>query len=166
MNKHALRGFSFGMIFAVSMIGTYFYYFEKPNHKKVDVISAKNQLQKHGYIVLTDDEYKKTEKMLADKKSSSTENQAKKEVVNQSSDTSLNNNMDEKKYHLNVVSGMGSNEIAKLLAEQKMIDNEKEFDQFLITHHYQTKIQLGIYELSNKMSYQQIADLITKSTKK
>lgn len=59
MNKCSLKGFSLGMIFTVGMIGTYYYFFDQPDQKSFNDVTAKKQLEKLGYTVLTANEYKK-----------------------------------------------------------------------------------------------------------
>lgn len=160
MNKQGLRAFAFGIIFTVSILGTYYFNYANESQAKFDETAAKKQLQKKGYIVLTDAEYQNMEKRLTGSHSAATKAKDQKAVNSQ------NNHANESKistYTLKVASGMSSGEIAKLLEEHKIIENGDEFGQFLVAHQFQTKIQLGTYRLTNQMDYQEIAGLITKS---
>ena len=57
---------------------------------------------------------------------------------------------------------MTSSEIAAKLAQNKIVMDEEDFAEYLIKNDYQTDIQLGSYSLTNRMSYDQIAKMITK----
>jgi hypothetical protein len=157
MNKRGIQAFSFGIIFTVSVLGSYYFYVEKSNVQTIS--EAKSLLKSKGYTILTHAEYQQLKvKKTSQSKSTITpqkKEQPKKQPVTQ--------NTNEKTYQLNVTAGMASGEIAKLLAENKMIENAMEFEQYLITHHYETKVQLGTYNLTNKMDYEQLAKIITKS---
>lgn len=59
MNKGSLKGFSLGMIFTVAIMGSYYYYFDQPDQKSFNKVTATKQLEKMGYTVLTANEYKK-----------------------------------------------------------------------------------------------------------
>ena len=65
-------------------------------------------------------------------------------------------------FQLEVESGMTSSEIATKLAQNKIVEDEEDFAEYLIKNGYQTDIQLGSYSLTNRMSYDQIAKMITK----
>lgn len=157
MNKQGLRAFSLGILFAVCLLGTYYYNFSKANIKTIDAGSAKSLLQKNGFIVLTSDEYKKLQTAKADKKENSLITKAKNNDShkNQPTDNTV-------AYHLKVASGMNLSEISSLLVQNKIIENGAEFTQYLIAHHEDSKIQLGTYTLTNKMDYTQITKNITK----
>jgi CRISPR/Cas system-associated protein endoribonuclease Cas2 len=151
MNKHILRAFSVGMIFTVSASAAYDFHFAKKEPQKITVSAAKQILNNEGYVVLKKAEYKKIIKKPAIQKT---------EETNINSDTP---NKDEINYQLSIEKGMSSSQISALLAAAKIIDDNKAFAEYLISNNYQTKIQLGTYNLTNKMGYEQIAKMITKS---
>lgn len=158
MNKRNIRAFSFGIIFAVSLLGSYHFYFDSDRFSEKD---AKHFLKDRGYKVLTNEEFNKLTKTVQEK-----ETKGSRPVKEKPSD-------DEEKsgdsgdpviiYRLEVKSGMNSEEIAIQLAANKIIADQKDFEQFLESNGYNTKIQLGIFELTNKMSHEEIANIITKS---
>lgn len=156
MNKQGIRAFSLGMIVAICLLGTYYYYFAQENLKIVDAQSAKSLLQKSGFIVLSSDEYKKLQTAQSNKNEKSSTNQTKNNNFNKNQSTTVT-------YHLKVAPGMNLSEIASLLVQEKIIDNNVEFTQYLTVHHDDSKIQLGSYTLTNKMDYEQIAKIITKA---
>ncbi|MDP4085218.1 MAG: aminodeoxychorismate lyase [Bacillota bacterium] len=162
MNKRGLRAFSFGIIFTISMLGSYYYTFNKQPVNQLNQKNAKALLQKNGYVILSESEFSKIKKNTVPNKAvpkrSETQNSKKQQVTPPPNPTTSNVT-----YRLQVVSGMTSEEIAHILAEQKIIENEREFQSYLITHNYHTKVQLGSYDLTNKMDYSQIAKTITKT---
>lgn len=157
MNKRGIQAFSFGIIFTVSLLGSYYFYFEKSNVQTIN--EAKSLLKSKGYTILTQVEYQQ----LKEKKTSQIKSTITPQKKEQSKKQTVTQNTDEKAYQLQVTTGMASGEIAKLLAENKIIENAMEFERYLITHHYETKVQLGTYSLTNKMDYKQLAKIITKS---
>ncbi|MBS4173542.1 endolytic transglycosylase MltG [Bacillus sp. FJAT-49736] len=66
------------------------------------------------------------------------------------------------KYHLSITSGMTPEKIGSRLKTGGIIKDKKKFVQYLIDHRYHNKIQIGEYELTNKMSFAEIAKTITK----
>lgn len=157
MNKLGLQAFSIGIIFAVSLMGSYYYYFNKPAKTQLNQNSAATFLQKKGYIVLSKAEYNKMKKKAVSKISSP--KNTKNEVLN---NKNSHNSTTIQSYRLQIVSGMTLGEISHILAEQKIIENEGQFQQYLTSHDYETRIQPGSYELTNKMDYVQIARTITR----
>jgi hypothetical protein len=157
MNKQGIRAFSLGIIFTVSVIGSYYFYFNNQSGPS-NFSQTKSLLEKKGYTVLTKTEYQKL-----NEKNKQPQKQTKVQFKNQHNNQTTTQENDNKTYHLQVIAGMSSGEIANLLAEQKIIENAGEFQQYLTNHHYETKVQLGSYDLTNKMDYEQIAKIITKS---
>lgn len=66
-------------------------------------------------------------------------------------------------YQLEIVSGMTSNEIATILAQNQVVQDEAAFAHFLIKHNYHTALQLGSFPVTNQMNFEQIANMITKN---
>lgn len=158
MNKQGIRAFSFGIIFTISIIGSYYFYFNQPSKSQIKLSSAKQLLQKNGYVILSKKEYKK----VINKQASESAKSGGLKI--QKSPTQTSDNVPSvRTFHLQIVSGMTSEDIGHILAVQKIIENEGEFQQYLISHQYHTKIQLGSYDLTNKMDYEQIAKTITKN---
>jgi hypothetical protein len=158
MNKRGIQAFSLGIIFTVSILGSYYFYFDKSSDQP-NISEAKNFLKSKGYTILSQTDYQK----LKEKSTSQTKNTSSNQKQEHSKNQAVTENNNEKTYQLQVTSGMASGEIANLLAEYKIIENTTEFEQYLITHQYETKVQLGTYNLTNKMDYKQISKIITKS---
>ena len=60
--------------------------------------------------------------------------------------------------------GSDSMTVANSLEKAKIIDNAKAFNDFLVETGYASKIKIGEYEIDEKMTFQQIAETITKKT--
>jgi hypothetical protein len=169
MNSRGIRAFSLGIILSVSTIGSY-YYLANAKDMKISDGAAKAQLTNKGYVILTSEEYKKIKQQATEGKDVTQPEITKNEEKGESPPAPIGGEPvqaeKEKKvivYNLEVGSGMSSGEIADLLAANKIIESQREFRQFLISNKYQTNIQVGTFELTNEMSYQQIAKIITKN---
>lgn len=159
MNKGGIRSFSLGILFAVSIIGAYYYFFDKQIPKQFDAGNAKALLQQKGYVILTANEYDK----LSQKGMSSQPNKVKGPASQlKKSNAGQSNPTMETSYQLKVLPGMNPSEIAQLLYDHHVINNEKEFETFLTSHKLETKIRVGVYNLTNNMDDAQIADILTK----
>ncbi|MGM8214116.1 hypothetical protein ACLIA0_00925 [Bacillaceae bacterium W0354] len=73
-----------------------------------------------------------------------------------------NNDEGNREIILTISRGMTSIDISNVLFENNIIDDADRFNQFLEQNGYSRKIQLGEYEVSDKMSDEQIANIITK----
>ncbi|MBR3118737.1 MAG: hypothetical protein IKF29_05800 [Oceanobacillus sp.] len=65
-------------------------------------------------------------------------------------------------YTLTISPGMASSDISALLAEQNIIDNASEFNSYLDEHEYSLHVQIGTFEVSNDMSFYEIAERIAR----
>ncbi|KON87046.1 hypothetical protein AF332_09625 [Sporosarcina globispora] len=159
MNKRNTRAFAFGILIAVIAFATAYFSNkpEQPENRKIDENSAKEYLQANGYIVLTDEEYTLLQQTKpedpANENKEEKEEPAEEETEEASSEV----------YQLTIESGMTPGEIAAQLEKVKIIDQAADFGNYLEEYRYSKKIQLGTFELTNKMSYKDIAKIITKS---
>lgn len=154
MNKRSIRSFAFGIFFAVSFIGASTHIFEEKSETTVK--EAKALLKKEGFITISEEEY---ENLKAKKEEAVEEPKDKVEPPTQEQETE---NL-ATQYELEIVSGMNTSEIARILEEAHIIDDEQDFEQFLIEHDYNTKVQIGVFDLDSEMDYEEIAKKITKS---
>ncbi|WP_442594937.1 hypothetical protein [Neobacillus sp. D3-1R] len=162
MNKRSVRAFSLGIILAVSLLGWFYFNLDqKPKEKNLTVQDAKKMLESENYLIFSSKEYEADKaKTIADtieknkQEWKQSTKEAKKEPATQK--TTI-------RYHLEVVSGMTSNDIVDRLYEAEIIKDPDEFQHFLDDHQYSTKIQLGVFEVTSDMSLEQIAKIITKS---
>lgn len=63
---------------------------------------------------------------------------------------------------ITVTRGMGSQNVARLLQDAGIVESATDFDSYLIKNGYANRIEVGTYEFTNNMSYQQIADELVK----
>lgn len=170
MNKYSIRSFAFGILVTVCLIGLVYFGQDNNIKGKNNIEVSKTLLEKSGFVVISKSEYtnlqnktsKQSEVIQKDEKKKekvATQELVKKEGKND--EVPVEDNLIN--YQLEVVSGMTSNEIAKILADQKIVEDEAAFANYLAENGYQTKIQLGSYSLTNKMNAEQIAKMITKS---
>ncbi|MRG86595.1 hypothetical protein GH754_09655 [Salinibacillus xinjiangensis] len=71
------------------------------------------------------------------------------------------NSEEPKTITIEVTPGMMINEISSKLAEEGIIDNETEFEQYLEENDYARLIQIGTFEIQSGMSHNEIAEVLT-----
>lgn len=169
MNKRSVRAFAFGLFFAVAFIGASGLIFEEESD--ITVKEAKAFLKKEGFVTLSKDEYnslkeEKSEQEVKEEKPAETKEQTEPPPeVEQEEKVEEPESEKEKviQYNLEITSGMYVSEIARKLVEAKIIADKNDFEQFLMDHDYNTKVQIGVFELNSSMGYEEIAKIITKS---
>ncbi|MFD2446066.1 hypothetical protein ACFSO7_19080 [Bacillus sp. CGMCC 1.16607] len=162
MNNRAFRSFGFGILFSVSIIGTSYLVLDKQSEKtEVTVEDAKNTLKKADYQVYTTKEFEEVKKEIR----AQIEKETKENQAQNKNKAKLNNSPQKTMitYHLEIVSGMTSQDIVDRLSKAKLVKEPEKLQNYLDEHHYSTKIQLGVFELTSEMSFEQIAKTITKS---
>ncbi|NEY20030.1 endolytic transglycosylase MltG [Bacillus ginsengihumi] len=148
MNKQTTRAFAFGLLIAALLILAC-----QP------LFSTNTSHVKKGYLVIKKSEYDQLQKqnqqlaaknkqLLSQTSKKASETKKHKEIV---------------RYHLSVTKGMTTMDISKRLKTGEIIKDEKQFSQYLIAHDYQKQLQIGEYDLTNQMSFEQIAKMITKT---
>lgn len=65
-------------------------------------------------------------------------------------------------FTLSITSGMTSNKVADILAAQGLVDSAYEFNMYLHEHGYSSKLRVGSYEIKSGMSYEEIAEILTR----
>lgn len=58
--------------------------------------------------------------------------------------------------------GMGSHEVAAILKDAGIIDDSADFDTYLNSNGYSTRIEVGDYNLSPDMTYEELAKTLTQ----
>jgi len=168
MNRIHLRAFALGIVFSTSLLGTYYYFFD--NQHEATKLSDEEliaQVENDGYKVVKKDEYNELEKKAAEAEKA--ENTEQKEDTEKVETTTESEEKAEEKadpiteYKLSIISGMQTSEIASILKDAAIVDDAMNFEQYLISTGYHTKVQIGEFTLKSDMSYEQIAKIITKS---
>ncbi|MDF1510556.1 hypothetical protein PZE06_20700 [Robertmurraya sp. DFI.2.37] len=147
MNKHTLRAFALGIIFAVVVL--HFTVLER--EPEIPINSAKERMTEAGFVVLTKEELNDLEKkqMEPPAEEVKTDQETPSEEL--------------KQITLEIKLNMSTKKIADMLADGQIIENATEFEQYLIEHGYHTKVQIGSFELNSEMTYEEISKIITKN---
>jgi hypothetical protein len=168
MYKNTVRAFSLGIVFSVSILGIGFFSLEEPG-KETTLAEAKKVVEKEGYTILTNKDYENMKNAAALAKKTSSLDETSKKEENQATPPQKQSTKSEEKsketitYTLEIQSGMNTEEIARTLMDASIIDDDKDFEQFLTDEGYSTIVQVGTFELNNNMTYDEIARSITKS---
>ncbi|MFB6465808.1 aminodeoxychorismate lyase [Cytobacillus sp. Hz8] len=157
MNKQSLRAFSFGIFFTVCIIASYYYLFHHEN-KTLSASDAISFLKEKNYVILTKEKYDDLVK-----NQSSTKPKSENAQKNSTKQKTATNKKKEITYQLVITSGMSSEEIATILENQGIIEDKAKLTNYMSEHDYSTKIQLGKFPLTDQMSLEQIAKIISKS---
>lgn len=162
MNKRSLRSFGIGILFSVSILGAAYFSTYEVQKKDITIEEAKKKLKKENYLVYSEQEFESVKKEIVTK--------VEKEKIEATEQKKKEQNTDETSkpktiitYHLEVTSGMTSNDIVDRLLNAKIIKDSEQFKNYLDDNGYSTKIQLGVFILTSDMSLEQIAKIITKS---
>lgn len=156
MNRRNTRAFAFGVLISVCIIGIFYFNIGDKKIPEMNIDHAKNFLEEKGYVVLSKDKYDQMEKTLSNQTNKAEKEQSPLPVPPKSKESTA-------AYQLEIVSGMVSRDIAEILAKEKVIDDANRFEVYLEENGYSKKIQLGSFNLTAKMSYKDIAKIITKS---
>ncbi|WP_010678125.1 endolytic transglycosylase MltG [Bacillus timonensis] len=167
MDKYLLRGISIGIIVSTIVFGSMYYSGNEKtpiNEKQVDQF-----LQQEGFKKISIEEYnklqEKQDKVPPVKKENNQPSQPTvppKEDITEKTESPKEEKPPKIIYVLTIDTGMYSSEIADALAKAKIIADADEFNQYLVEHDLNTAIQIGTYEVTNEMSIEEIANIITK----
>lgn len=190
--KHSVRSFSVGLFIAgvIMLIGIYFLDNPEKQAEGTAVEDLIPLVENEGYRVITEDEYislsvndgttETVETNISEDTSeaSDSENKAAENELNENEEDTSDEEPDNEKedtsedddnkqndvynYTLTIESGMPSSSISDALAENNIIDDAEEFNQYLQDEEYSLKVQLGSFDLSSDMSFYEIAEAITK----
>lgn len=178
--KQPIRYFAIGLLTASLVLLIVMSFFDKPNadaeEQPVDQMIA--TLQKEGYHVLSSADYitlsingepKDTEKDKeenADKDKDTKKDKDKDKTDDKDADKETDQPEVEEpevhKYTLTIEPNMLGPTISKLLKENKIIDNEDDFNRYLEKEGYAPYLQLGDHKLSSNMSNFELAEAIAR----
>lgn len=187
--RQPVRSFAIGLFTAgvIMLIGFYLFDSSTKQAEDLPVDTMIPLIEDKGYHVMTEEEYISVSvtKDDANQKEKSKENTKTEEVVkgkeketekqkekekkkketeknNADKETSDDKKDDIVKFTLNIESGMLSSSISELLEKNKIIDDGQKFNSYLEEHEYESKVQLGNFELNSEMTFNEIAEEITK----
>ncbi|MCA1031746.1 endolytic transglycosylase MltG [Bacillus timonensis] len=158
MNNLHLRSFSIGMMLA-TFVFSYIHFFHS-GEIEINQKGLKNYLAQNELTLVKNKEYEHLVKMKqkAEEYESKVKDDKEEEETTDNKETT---STDILFYDLVINEGMYSSDISKLLFEAGIIKDATEFNQYLIDNNLQDKVQIGTYEVTNEMSYEEIAELIT-----
>lgn len=167
MNRRTIRAFALGILFSACAVSG-IYYFTGIIPKTIDVGYAEKMLSEEGYTVLTESEHKTLIEKAEPEELAVQETKDKPDT--QPEEKSVETAQQEKQeqpavsvINITIESGMSPSEIAGILHQYNIIDDQGEFERYLIDTGFHTKIQLGTFELTDQMSFEQLAKVLTKS---
>lgn len=152
--KQIIRAFAAGLLLASVIIGIIYFLEtdakEETKRETISIEEMKQTLESEGYTVSIEESKEETDKKNADtnekhQEDKSTENEDSKEI---------------RIYTLTIESGMTISEVSDALAEAKIIKDATSFVSYLQDNGYGTAIQIGKYELTDRMTLEQIARTI------
>lgn len=190
--KQTIRAFAVGLCTAaiIMLVVSYFSGGSSQDLSDMPMEDVLKHVKEQGYHVLSEEDYislsmnHKVEKEEAENSSESEEaNENEKEEASDeeesdesasdsdesSSEESSNNEPEEeeqeeavKSYTLTIESGMPSSEISNQLEENGIIDNARDFSNYLEEKGYANRVQLGEFTLTSDMSHYEIAEALTR----
>lgn len=188
--KHTVRAFSVGLITSGIILLAVYLIFGQADEKKAELSTEEliSQIEEDGYRVVTEEEYimlsvansKKDKNENTDKDEKEKEDDAvedeeieeaedKDEVKeNEGKDDNKKEKKKEKKekkpktFTITIEPGMASSQISNLLEELGIIDDAREFSNYLIDNDYHKLIQMGEHKLESGMSYFEIAEALSR----
>ncbi|GEL77330.1 hypothetical protein [Tenuibacillus multivorans] len=181
--RTVVQSFALGILTTTTIIGIVFFIgnsepvqSESANEESssLTVETAQAFLEEEDYAVVTSTSYEEIQvenKQLQNKVEqlqSQLEEQEEQEVDDEPENTEQDevedldqNTETTHTFTLIIESGMTSIDIANELAEADIISNADEFNQFLEQNRYSRDIQLGEYDLTSQLNYEEIAHIIT-----
>lgn len=184
--KIPIRFFAIGL-FTAAFIALIVYLITGDRQTSADDLPKEEliaSIEEQGYRVITQDEYisytvyrdEMKEKEEAEKEQNKNDSQAKATDQKEASkaekekaeaDKQQATDKDEKqketvrKVKIKVKEGMVSQDIAKKLKAEKIIDDEKKFVKYMEDNDYSAYIQIGTFTLKSDMTLKEIAETLT-----
>ncbi|WP_121662843.1 endolytic transglycosylase MltG [Metabacillus litoralis] len=171
MSKLGFQAFAAGMIVATSVLGGTYLLSDHQSatadseQKEVTEKQVNQFLKSNGQVSITSEEY---EELLALKKvevvQEDSQNQQQTETAKETEQPKEAEEKKEEviKYNITIKEGMTTSEVSDLLEQNAIIASSFEFDQFLIKNNFHTRVQLGTFEVQKGMTFQQLAEAITR----
>ncbi|CQR46850.1 YceG-like family protein [Paraliobacillus sp. PM-2] len=158
--KQILRSFAAGLLTA-TLILSVIYLIEKneTSQNKENTLTTnqmKQALETQGYIISADsDVTQKEDEHYETEKESDKLNEPVVEENNQNSEPE-----EVRIFTLTIEPGMTISEVAEKLVHAKIIQNKNALTTYLQENNYATNIQIGNFELTSKMSIEEISNTI------
>lgn len=178
--KQIIRAFSLGLLISSAALIIVYYTvgFSSTKSASMSKEEMTDQLKKQGLRVITETEYISLQVKQDKERNKNNQTEVKKPVKQavpadqenkkfekpkkQAEHNSKEEETPNKSFTIQIASGMKTSDISETLADNGIIKDSFEFNQFLEKNGYAAKIQIGKYKLSNDMSEEEIAKEITK----
>lgn len=169
MNKPALRYLALGfLVSAIVLAGYRLFLYDSPSIASQDKLNEETILSKEEVsykekyeALLADTEVANLEKESATSESEVTEEEATSESAE--SAESESSEPSEKKITVVINEGDPSSVASQQLAEQGLIEDAFDFDEFLEDNSYASLIRPGSYEVSSEMNYDELANVLMEN---
>ncbi|MCG1022392.1 endolytic transglycosylase MltG [Sutcliffiella horikoshii] len=162
-----LRAFAIGILFATGVMGVAYSIVSAGattlNDESVKAYAAENELH-----LLTKAEYNDLLPAIESEEEIKEEPKAEEEVTEEKNEEEGKQEEVEEKEESNepfeivIPDGMATYEITALLAREGIIEDDKEFDQYLEGRDIATKVRSGTFTMKKGMSYKEAADVLIK----
>ncbi|RDI43961.1 hypothetical protein [Falsibacillus pallidus] len=151
MDKRTTRSFAAGIIFAILAIFIIMKFFPSAiaTEGKISLKESDSWVKKDTYdTLLKENSELKTELKALKNGSKESKKDAAKVIT---------------KYRLVIHSGMTTSDISSEIEKAGIVKNGDELNDYLIVHKYGQILQIGEYDLTSDMDFEQIAKIITKT---
>ncbi|WP_026569945.1 MULTISPECIES: endolytic transglycosylase MltG [Sediminibacillus] len=157
--KQPIRAFALGLLSAVFVLGVSYYIEGKPTETKqsnaeMPASEMVNKLEAEGYVVKTLDEIQ-TEQSKDDEQAGPADEEDEEKTEEQEGKTPAS-------IDLQIKPGMNTEEIIDTLYKAGIVEDRQSFTDYLTDQNYSTAIQTGEFHIEEDMSYQEIAETITR----
>lgn len=183
--KQPIRAFSVGLFTSGIILLIIFLFFGDTNKTKSKLSDEEmtEALEDNGYHVLTDSDYvslsvgqdeeqegeKDNDQNEPEADSNNDEDQDKNDDANEDEDANDDKDDNDKDesgekntYSITIEEGMASSDIGADLEKHDIIDDAAKFNKFLHDEDFDLKVQIGTFDVSDDMDFDEIADAITK----
>lgn len=163
--KQPVRAFSIGLFTAGIILLAILLFFDEPQ-KKTNNLSHQemvDSLEKDGFQVLSEEEYI-TLSVKNEKPEKKKQDETKTEEKEQPNETKAEDNQEKmvKKYTLKIEPGLASSSsISATLEKNGIIDDASKFNDYLEDNDYSKYVQIGTFELTSDMTFNEVAETIT-----
>jgi hypothetical protein len=163
MNRTNVQAFAFGIALTTAIFFVYSFF-----DQTSDTSQSIKKLEENDYKVLTIGEYESLlttiDSLEKEKKEASDQekNDKNQENANKEQNSETQENKEVKTVTITITEGMVLETIASELSNLGVIDDRTSFINYFLENDLDRGIQLGSYEIKSGISYQEIADLITR----
>ncbi|WP_339146886.1 MULTISPECIES: hypothetical protein [unclassified Sutcliffiella] len=161
-----LRAFAIGILFATGVMGVAYSIVSAGattlNDESVKAYAAENEMH-----LLTKSEYNDLLPAIEPEKEIKEESKAEEVTEEKKEEAGNQEEVEEKEesnepFEIVIPDGMATYEITALLAREGIIEDDKEFDEYLEGRDIATKVRSGTFIMKKGMSYKEAAEVLIK----